>query len=140
MTRVSDSLANVVLASLILVALVCAPLLHSVLPHAHASHAATHATSAHTHTHSHTPATNEAPEESPIWTSLHSALRHEDKKVLLDTVLVLSLFIFSVLTFRFFIPVFSYTEQCLRIQRSRPRIPSEGEWLMSGISPYRRFA
>ncbi len=96
--------------------------LHSTIPHSHG-----YAETGHEHKH-------EQNEESASWASLHSALRHEGKKLLLlaaiisltGIVAVISIALRSELT-------------ALALANTRIYDPLLGEYLRRGIAPYRRF-
>lgn len=117
-----SSVAVGVVCIAFLAAMTLNPILHSFIPHTH-----------HDGNHEGT--------ESPVWTSLHAALRHEDKKILLFLLALLSIGTLQV--FRFCVQetaslVTAVSDVRARIIRAQSFLA--GRWLIRGISPYRRFA
>lgn len=127
--RISGAV-SVIVCAVFLVAFSTGPLLHSLIPHAHTGH---------THTHA---GAGQSESESPVWSSLHAALRHEDKNVFF-AILFLITVVASFVT-RLDASRLSSVGVSSRIhERWRNRKPIDaitGEWLSNGISPYRRFA
>lgn len=132
--KLSGALSAMLCAAL-LVAFSTGPLLHSAIPHTHHAHA--HAT------HTHPGEADRSESESVVWTSLHSALRHEDKKVLLAILLLI-----ETATFFFVTRVNSAqlsratpaNRAYVQWHKRKPLDAVVGDWLSNGISPYRRFA
>ncbi len=116
-----------------LIAFSTGPLLHSLIPHAHGAHA---------HMHTHPGESGSGESESPVWASLHSALRHEDKKVFFAILFVILVSALSVTRLDVVRLSLAAQSRGTRIQwRNRKPIDAlTGEWLSNGISPYRRFA
>ena len=79
-----------------------------------------------------------AGQESAVWTSLHSALRHEQKKFLLVLTALLSIFLVVFASVRLLVvPVMRKVR--MRFASARARDPVLGAALRTGILPHRRF-
>jgi hypothetical protein len=118
------------------------PLVHGIVPHNHGESA--HAQHHHEHTHSH------SIQDSPIhtdgenmaWSSMHGALSHEDKKILLA---VFALFAMWALVFSYIPPVAlilcrqKIKKLLRRLVWMHASDIHRGRWLIRGISASRRF-
>ena len=104
------------LVAVLLIAFSGAPSLHAFIPHSHGDD--------HHHTQS---------GESAIWTSLHGAVRHEDKKILahvdVDTVTLALIALASLAG--------AFAGHSLSVRTEWH--PLRGRYLTRGLAPYRRF-
>ena len=120
MNRIFSARLAVFLAIAVIGALMFGGVLHSVIPHTHG-----YAEDDHQH---------EQNEESALWTSLHSALRHEDKKSLLLVIAMLNTGLFAILV------IAQVPQSAISVlQNARIHDPLFGEYLTRGIAKYRRF-
>ncbi len=125
--RAAQTQLTVILALVIISALVFGGVMHSIIPHNHSAHI--------------THESGESDKESPVWVSLHSALRHEDKKLLFVLLILLSFALAQVVRIRaaHFPPLYRGCAYASMAFTLRPLHFSTGRWITRGISPYRRF-
>jgi hypothetical protein len=136
----SQKRATLHLSALLAVLVMWLPLVHGIVPHSHGEQVP------HEHSHTHAHSLQDSPVhtegESTVWSSLHGALSHEDKKILLA---VLALITFWVYLFSYTLPVILIVYRCnvrKRLLQSRGFHASDinrGTWLLRGICAYRRF-
>jgi|GEM_PF-5716182 len=123
------------IAILVVIAFTTAPTLHGVIPHTHEEPIRTHTPipdGVYTDSHGH--AQNQSDRtENPIWTSLHSALHHEKKKVLDSLSVSVSQTAISVTASLLSSFVFYMLLTLLFFDTLRAR------YLHRGIAAYRRF-
>lgn len=94
-----------------------------------------HSAIQHTHGYAETDHEHEQNEESASWTNLHSALRHEDKKLLL----LLAAITNTVGVVALMVVMPGPQHAIAAVRNTLIRGPLHGDYLRRGIAHYRRF-
>lgn len=128
------NVASTCLGIVLMCSVVGAPILHNVIPHSHGGGPVQDGI----YTHDDVDHGHQDQKESAVWSSLHSALRHEDKKLLLVAISV----VFACAS----VVVGTGILRDVRIRTilAQSRLlaaidPQRGRLLHRGISSYRRF-
>lgn len=116
------TVGSVVTSLILVMALGGGGLLHAIVPHSHGD--------------DHGSGQNH---ESAVWTGLHGALSHEQKKFLLAIVATIAIVTLGIIlnTFSAFRVSMAYLRAVSSLARVRD--PNAGELLRRGIHPYRKF-